>query len=79
MPKSLPDRPVIQRRPVELVIPAKPVLFLVDVVHKEDSGEVRKLWQQRCQFSSLKASRIKSIWWVYGPSAVITAKAAGII
>lgn len=64
VPKSLQDGAVIQRPPVELVLPAKPVLFLVDMFHKEDLGEVRKLWQQRCQFSSLKASCSKSIYLV---------------
>lgn len=35
MPKSLPDGAVIQRPLAELVIPAKPVLFLVGMFHKE--------------------------------------------
>jgi len=78
MPKSLPDRAVTQRPPVQLVIPAKPVLFLVDIFHEEDLGETRKFWQKGCHFSSPKASRMKGIWWVYGPSTVTTAKAAGI-
>lgn len=41
---------------VELVIPPKAVLFLVDMFHK-DLGEVRKLCQQKCQFSSLKGTK----------------------
>lgn len=34
----------------------KSVLFLVDMLHKEDLGKARRLWQQRRQSSSLRAS-----------------------